>query len=72
MRLLREANEIPETGDWGIDCHRGSELGGRLLREALETQSPLPLTSALKDMVEKGRWSGVEVGVAFALAQAAL
>ena len=74
MRLLREANEIPETGDWGIDNEHGAELARAWLEQARANEGLgiADIARVLRNTAMSGRWAGVEVGFAFEIAAAAL
>lgn len=60
------------TGDYSADCEAG--VGAAIeLQDFMRTQdAPFMLGHVLQAMIAKGRWSGVEVGFAQAMAQAAV
>lgn len=63
---------IVPTGDYSADCEAGTAAAIELQDFMLAGDAPFMLGHVLRSMVEKGRWSGVEVGFAQTMAQAAL
>lgn len=63
--------DMEPTGDYEFDNTLGQELARRLIGEARQSRSPVGIAFALRSLAESGRWSGIEVGFAFALASAA-
>lgn len=53
-----------ETGTtmYEEDCKRGRELAEKLVAKMQETGDVLLLNQVAKSMVERGQWTGVEVG----------
>lgn len=63
---------IVPTGDYSDDCEAGAAAAIELQDFMRDQDAPFMLGHVLRSMVEKGRWSGVEVGFAQAMAAAAL
>jgi len=70
--MLRAPCDIAETGDWAEDNRAGRELARDLINHLRETESVPAFGGVMKRMAEFGRWGGVEVGFAAAIASAAL
>jgi hypothetical protein len=65
-------SEIQETGDWATDNVAGRNLATAWIEAARAAEDPCLINSALRGLAEAGRWGGVEVGFAFAVAGAVL
>lgn len=63
---------IVPTGDYSADCEAGTAAAIELQGFMRDHAAPFVLGHVLRSMVEKGDWSGVEVGFAQAMAQAAV
>lgn len=53
---------IKATGDWGADNQTGKAAADELLAEMAGSGVPITLSSVARAIVEKGAWTGVEVG----------
>ena len=72
MLTLQLPQHIQPSGDWARDNASGRDLAGALIDAARSNANPCIINAALRGIAEGGRWSGVEVGFAFALAAAAM
>ena len=63
---------IVPTGDYSADCEAGAAAAIELQDFMRDHAAPFLLGHVLRGMVAKGRWGGVEVGFARAMAAAAL
>ena len=62
---------VDETGLWGDDSQLGSEYG-RIYVERLRSKMPAPLLGhVVKDMIGRGRFTGIEAGFMSAISMAA-
>ena len=72
MVTLQMPHHIAESGDYGRDNWAGGELAKAWIAGARAEGSHVALTMALRSLAESGRWGGVEVGFATALAFAVI
>lgn len=63
---------IVPTGDWAADNEAGIAAAIELQDYMRAQDAAFMLSHVLRSMAAKGRWSGVEVGFAQAMAQAAV
>lgn len=62
---------ITDTGEWAADCTAGRAAAAELMRVMHFQDAPMLLGHVIKAMMARGRWSGVEVGFAHAIAERA-
>ena len=67
---LKAPAEILTSGNWSHDNAAGRKLGAAYVAEARTHNDPSLINAALRGIANAGRWSGVEVGFALALAGA--
>ena len=67
MASLSAYSSAVPTGDWQSDCSAGREIGRMTVEECAAGANPLPLGALVQAMVERGAWSGIEVGVCAAI-----
>jgi len=72
MQTLKSPGDIATSDDWARDNASGRELAISYLQAGRDKGSPVGLAYAMQAMAKAGRWTGVEVGFAFALAEAVL
>lgn len=60
---------VTETGDWVTDAHNGEVHAAALVAELRAGAGGETLAWAIRDMIARGRYSGIEAGFASALAR---
>lgn len=60
---------VAETGDWVTDAHNGEVCAAALVAELRHGAGGETLAWAIRDMIARGRYSGLEAGFASALAR---
>lgn len=61
------------TGDWAEDCTIGRERADLMIAALTVHQDKICMFAAsMRDMVEKGQWTGVEVGFCQRIAELAV
>lgn len=64
---------VPSTGNWSQDCQTGRDRADRFIAAlGKRTDKMCMFTASMRDMVAKGRWSGVEVGFCQRVAELAV
>ena len=72
MTLIKAPAEISATDDWAADNAAGRELAAAWISEIRRLDSLPAFAALLQSLSAAGRWTGVEVGFAFALGAAVL
>jgi hypothetical protein len=71
--LTRGRWSVAETGQWNRDNERGEKLANECVDYMIRHDNYLPLLSdVIHDMVDKGRFGGVEVGFMHQIAALAI
>jgi hypothetical protein len=60
------------TGNHDVDCHIGDLGGRRVVGEMIRTHCPEVLVYALRDIIKRGRYTGIEIGFLMHIALALL
>ncbi len=57
--------------EWASDSAKGRRAAAEAISRATHTDSPMPITQALRDIIERGVYDGFAIGFAFELAERA-
>jgi hypothetical protein len=63
---------VAGTGDYGLDCELGTGMAHRAIAYMRENNVPHLLTWVVESMIERGDFSGIEVGFLQTIASAAI
>jgi hypothetical protein len=59
---IADFTQIPETGDYDIDCATGREFGHALITMMAATGATPMLGMVVREFVTLGRWTAVHTG----------
>ena len=63
---------LEPTADWGEDCRVGRDAASELTRYMDFARGPNLLGSVVREMIQKGRFTGLEVGFCQRIAECAM